>query len=230
MELPINKILHSDCVKLLKDFPDNSVDLILTDPPYGINFISNKAIKKRFEKIINDDNLDFFEPFVKEAYRIIKNNSCLYIFCRFDNYPLFYDVLKKHGFKVKNLLVWEKSKALGGLGDMEASFLVNYEFIILAMKGRRLLFQGRIGDQFGLIKDTSINNPMKLEYPTQKPISLLRKLISLSSKEGDVVLDCFMGSGSTILAAKQTKRNYIGIDIDKKAVDLANKKLQQEML
>jgi len=228
--LELNKIYCMDCLEGMKDIPDNSIDLILTDTPYGINFKSNMDKKNRFDYIKNDDNLDFFEPFIKTAYRILKNDSCLFLFCRFDNYPLFYQLVVKNGFKVKNCLIWEKNKALGGLGDMEGSFLNNYEFILFATKGRKILFEGRLGREFGLIKDDSISSPLQLLYPTQKPLKILRKLIKLTTKENDLVLDCFCGSGSICIASKQMKRNYIGFDINFKAVDIANKRLSQETL
>lgn len=223
--LPINQIIHGDCLEVMKDFPDKSIDCIITDPPYGISFKSNMDIKNRFDKIINDDNLDFFEPFIEQSYRVLKNNSCLFVFCRFDNYPFFYEKIKRVGFIIKNCLVWEKNKALGGLGDMESSFLSNYEFILFAMKGRKILFNKRKGRQFGLIKDTSIDSPQKLLYPTQKPIKILRKLIEISTNENDIILDSFVGSGSVCIASKQTKRNYIGIDLNEKAVIISNKRL-----
>jgi len=225
-----NKIYQGDCLELMKQIDDKSVDLILTDTPYGINFKSNMDTKNRFDYIQNDDNLDFFEPFIKEAFRVLKDNSCIFLFCRFDNYPYFYNTIIKYGFKVKNCLIWEKNKALGGLGDMESSFLNNYEFVLFAMKGRKILFENRIGRQFGLIKDDTINNPLKLLYPTQKPLKILRKLINITTKEQDIVLDCFCGSGSTCVASKQLNRKYIGMDINPKAVEIANKRLSQNTL
>lgn len=225
-----NKVILGDCLEVLKDFPNESIDLILTDTPYGISFKSHMDTSNRFDFIEGDDNLDFFEPFIKQAYRVLKDNTCLFLFCRFDNYPYFYDIVKKYGFNIKNCLVWEKNKALGGLGDLASSFLNNYEFVLFAMKGRRILFDGGINRQFGLIKDETISNPLQLLYPTQKPLKILRKLISITTKEGDIVLDAFCGSGSTCLACKQTNRKYIGIDINPKAVNIANKRLSQEVL
>ena len=228
--MEINKVYCMDCLEGLKEIPNESIDLILTDTPYGINFKSNMDTKNRFDFIENDDNLDFFEPFIKEAFRVLKDNTCLYLFCRFDNYPFFYNIVKKYGFNIKNCLVWEKNKALGGLGDMESSFLNNYEFILFAMKGRRILFKNRIGRQFGLVKDDTISNPSQLLYPTQKPVQILRKLIKISTNKNDLVLDCFCGSGSVLLASKQLKRNFIGMDVNPKAVDIANSRLAQEVL
>jgi len=225
-----NKIYQGDCLELMKQIEDKSIDLVLTDTPYGINFKSNMDTKNRFDYIQNDDNLDFFEPFIKEAFRVLKDNSCIFLFCRFDNYPYLYNTIIKNGFKVKNCLVWEKNKALGGLGDMESSFLNNYEFVLFAMKGRKILFQNRIGREFGLIKDDTISNPLQLLYPTQKPLRILRKLIKLSTIEGDIVLDAFCGSGSTCVASKEIRRRYIGIDINPKAVEIANKRLEQNTL
>lgn len=228
--IELNKVYCMDCLDGLKNIQDNTIDLILTDTPYGINFKSNMDTSNRFDFIINDDNLDFFEPFIKESFRILKENSCIFLFCRFDNYPFFYEKCVNQGFNIKNCLVWEKNKALGGLGDMESSFINNYEFILFGMKGRRILFKERIGRTFGLIKDDSISNPMQLLYPTQKPLNILRKLIKITTYEEDVVLDCFCGSGSTLLAAKHLNRNFIGMDINPLAIEIANKRLEQQVI
>lgn len=219
-----------DCLEGMKEIPDESIDLIITDPPYGINFKSKMDTKKRFQRIINDDNLDFFEPFIKEAYRILKNNSCILIFCRFDNYPYFFNVCKKERFNIKNCLVWEKNKALSGLGDMESSFLNNYEFILFGMKGRRILFKERYGREFGLIQDKTISSPMQLVYPTQKPTKIIHKLVDICSNENDVVLDSFMGSGTTAVVCKQLKRNFIGFDLSRNACKIAEHRLCQQTL
>lgn len=228
--MEINKIYLGDCLEILKGFPDNSIDMILTDTPYGINFKSNMDTSNRFDYIENDDNLDFFEPFIIQAYRLLKENSCIFLFCRFDNYPYFYNTVTKCNLDVKNCLVWEKNKALGGLGDMQGSFLNNYEFVLFAVKGRKILFPDGYEREFGLIKDDSISSPMQLQYPTQKPLGILRKLIGICTDKNDIVLDAFCGSGSTCVACKQTGRNYIGIDINPNAVLLANKRLAQQTL
>ena len=228
--IELNKVYNQDCLIGMKDILDKSIDSIITDPPYGINFRSNRDSKKRFDFIANDDNLDFFEPFIKEAYRILNDDRCIFIFCRFDNYPYFYEVVRKAGFEVKNCLICEKNKALGGLGDMEGSFLNNYEFILFATKGKKILFKDRIGRQFGLISDKSISSPMQLIYPTQKPVSLIRKLICIATNEREIVLDPFIGSGTTALACKQTNRQFIGFDVSEKAVSLAINRLKQQIL
>lgn len=228
--MEINKIYHNDCIDIFKKIEDESIDLILTDPPYGINFRSNSGKKRIFDKIYNDDNLDFFKPFIKNAFRCLKKNSCLFVFCRFDNYPFFYNVIKHEGFNIKNCLVWEKNKSLSGLGDLESSFFNNYEFILFAMKGRKILFNKESGRQYGLIKDDSISNPLQIVYPTQKPLPLLRKLIKITTKKGDTVLDCFCGSGSVCLAANEMYRGYIGIDVNISAVNIAKDRLYQQTL
>lgn len=216
-----NTIIKGDCIEIMRAMPDESVDCIITDPPYGISFCSNASEKPRFGYILNDDNLDFFRPFVNEAFRVLKNNKCIYIFCRYDNYPIFYNVVKSAGFNIKNCLVWEKNKAMGGLGDMEASYLANYEFILLAMKGRCILFPERFGREFGLLVDTTIDSPLKLQYPTQKPVPLIRRLINTATAKGELVLDPFCGSGTTCIAAKQLSRDFIGIDLNPVAVELS---------
>lgn len=132
--LEINKVYNMDCLEGLKILPNESVNLILTDPPYEVNYQNNYTLKKH-DKIIGDTNVDYL-TFGKECYRVLKNNSHAYFFTRYDVYPEHYDQLIKSGFKIKNVLVIEKGQ-IGGVGDLKGSFANNCEWIIFCQKGRR---------------------------------------------------------------------------------------------
>lgn len=207
-----NKIYQGDCIKGLSMMADKCVDCIITDPPYGMNYKSNFSKNQTFDKIENDDNLDFFEPFVKEAHRVMKDDTCMYLFCRFDCYPLFYEVLSKY-FNIKNCLIWKKHGSAGGLGDLESSYMNTFELIIFAHKGRRVLWKGGYGRQGGLIEDSSLNGNDNLLHPTQKPIEILRQFVSDATNEGDLIVDAFSGSGSTLIASIREKRDFIGFEL-----------------
>jgi site-specific DNA-methyltransferase (adenine-specific) len=224
-EFELNKIYCMDCLEGLKKLPDKSVDLVVTDPPYGINYKSNAGKTNKFDVIQGDDGIDL-EPIIKEIFRVMKDNTCLYCFCRYDIYSNFFLIISKY-FNVKNCLIWEKSKALGGLGDITSSYINNFELIIFAHKGRRILWDGGFNREFGLIKDDSINKPTSLVHPTQKPIPILRGFINNCSNKEDIVLDPFMGSGTTAVACKQLGRNFIGFEISPEYCEIANKRLQQ---
>lgn len=104
------KLYHGDCLDMLKELQDNSVDMILTDPPYGINFQSNSRgggnKSMRFEKILNDKTP--FVEFIQHLPRILKPTGCAMIFTRWDKQQVFIDELIKHGLKPKNILIWDK--------------------------------------------------------------------------------------------------------------------------
>ena len=107
MEQFENKIINADCLDILKQLPDKCIDLVLTDPPYGMNFQSNHR-KEKYEKIANDDNLLWLPEYVKEIARVKKDDAMCYFFCSWHNVDLFKQEIEKF-FPVKNILIWEKT-------------------------------------------------------------------------------------------------------------------------
>ena len=220
MEQFINKVICSDCLEVMKDIPDKSIDMILTDPPYGMNYQSSwRTATKQFAKITNDTNIDWFPEFIKECYRILKDNSHIYIFCNDYNISKFRDLQEQAGFKNKRTLVWVKNNHTSG--DLLGDYANKTEFINYAQKGRRLLNGGR---------DTNVLNfsrVSKLEHPTQKPVDLNEYLIKKSTNENDIILDPFAGSGTTGVACKNLNRKYILIEKEPEYIDIINKRLSQ---
>ena len=180
------------------------IDLIVTDPPYGMNFRSNHRAE-RYGNIHWDDNLDWVNDFCAEANRVLKGNSHLYMFCSFHNVDIFKQALERY-FTIKNILIWEKNNT--SMGDLKGDYAPKYEMILFATKGRRLLNGGRDPN---IVKFSRTGNKL---HPTQKPVELISYLVNKSSKENDIVYDPFMGSGTTAEAAYDNKRNYIGSEID----------------
>ena len=180
------------------------IDLIVTDPPYGMNFRSNHRAE-RYGNIHWDDNLDWVNDFCAEANRVLKGNSHLYMFCSFHNVDIFKQALERY-FTIKNILIWEKNNT--SMGDLKGDYAPKYEMILFATKGRRLLNGGRDPN---IVKFSRTGNKL---HPTQKPVELISYLVNKSSKENDIVYDPFMGSGTTAEAAYDSKRNYIGSEID----------------
>ena len=218
MEKFINKIIMGDCLQVMKGIPDKSVDCIITDPPYGMKYQSAwRTATPQFKKIENDNNIDWFPEFIKECYRVLKDNSHIYIFCNDYNISKFRDLQEEAGFKNKRTLVWVKNNHTSG--DLLGDYANKTEFINYAQKGRRLLNGGR---------DTNVlnfNRVSKLEHPTQKPIDLNEYLIKKSTNESDIILDPFAGSGTTGVACKNTNRNYILIEKEPEYIDIINKRL-----
>ncbi|MDP8238214.1 MAG: DNA methyltransferase [Candidatus Hatepunaea meridiana] len=204
-------IYYGDSLQIMPTLPSESIDLVLTDPPYAIHYKSNRRIvKKKFDHLIGDMPGDWIEQFAAQTFRLLKPDRHLYCFCRHDTYPRFYHAFENAGFKMKRTLIWVKNNH--GSGDLKGDYASRDEWIIYAHKGRRLLRGKR--------KDNILEFPKifssKLLHPTQKPVDLLRLLISKSTDRGEVVLDPYAGVLSTAVAAMMEERDFIMIDIEQK--------------
>lgn len=131
IEKIINTVIQGDCLEIMKQMPDKCVDLVLTDPPYGMSFQSGHRYVQ-YDKIANDDSLDWLPDFVKELKRVTKDNVHAYFFCSFHNVDIFKQAIQEH-FNVKNILVWVKNNT--GMGDLFGDYAPQYEFCIFANSG-----------------------------------------------------------------------------------------------
>ena len=212
-------LIFGDGFSLIKNIPDNSVDLIVTDPPYGINF--TKGYKSGSTELIQGDDgftvMFFLDDILREYKRILKPNSALYIFTRFDVMPYWWIKLKNY-FDAKNQIVWFKGG--GGMGDLKGNFSYNYESIMFATNGKHQIRGKRDGSVWQIGK-------CKQEFhETQKPVELIQKIIEHSSDEGMTVFDPFMGSGTTGVACKNLNRNFIGIELNEDYYLTAKKRIE----
>ena len=202
-----NKIIHADCIEYMKTLPNNCIDLIITDPPYGDNVaygFNNKTIKNNENPLINCSAL-------VEMYRVLRRNRSLYLFTNWKHYPFLTEfVMRYTEFKIRHLVVWKKHNF--GLGW---AFRHQYEFILVLEKGKPRYNLKNFSD----IQTCSHINHNKLNHPHEKPIDLLMKMVEHSSEEGDLVLDPFAGSGSTCKACEKLGRKWIGIELDEKLVN-----------
>ena len=218
------KLYRGDCLELMKDLPDGSIDLVLTDPPYLINYKTKRRKDKthRFCKpIINDNNDQLIIDFIYESYRVLKDNTAFYCFCSPDTVEFFKYSIQQAGFKIKNIIVWVKNNWTAG--DLKAQYGKQYELIIYANKGRRELNGKRISDVWYFDRVAG----KKQLHQNQKPLELIQQIIEKSSKENDLVLDPFMGSGSTGVACINTNRNFIGIEKDETYFKIAKKRIDE---
>ena len=190
--------------------------MVLTDVPYGMNFQSNYRQVKH-KKIENDDNLDWLPEWMKEIDRVAKLDAHIYIFCSYHNVDIFKQEIEKYR-KLKNILIWEKNNT--GMGDLEGDYAPKYEMVLFASNGKRKLNNGRDPN---IIKARRTQNE---HHPTEKPIDLMEYFIAKSTQVGDTVLDTFAGSGSTLIAAKNLQRRFIGFEIDDEYCETIQKRLQ----
>lgn len=193
-------VYHGDGMDILRSLPSGSIDMVLTDPPYGIRYMSNLRKRGRHDAIVADDNLDWLPSYIKEISRVAKPDTGHYMFCSWRTYSEFFRVISGY-FTVRNLLVWCKNNH--GAGDLMGSFAPKHELIIFFTKGRPLRRSKRVPDVLHYNKVPSDR------HPTEKPTDLLSLLIEQFSDPSDVILDTFSGTGSTGVAAKNLGRRYI---------------------
>ena len=212
----INKVTCGDCLKLLKKIPDQSIDLIITDPPYGINYLSNYYKEGNpFNKIEGDQKLDL--SYAKELFRVLKDDCACFVFIRYDKRNEFIKAFKD--FKLKNELIWVKNNWTAG--DLTGNFGNQYETILFLVKGDFKLKSKRYSN---ILKFDRVS-PDKLQHPTEKPVKLIEKLIKCASNTNDLILDPFLGSGTTAVACKILERDFIGFEISQEYCKVANKRL-----
>ena len=216
------KLYNGDCLEIMKQIPDNSIDLILTDPPYLMNYKTGYRKDKTHKfcsEIANDDNFDLISNYIKECFRILKNNSAILMFCNCTHIDFFKQELEKY-FNVKNIIVWVKNN--WSAGDLKHSFGRQYEFLVYASKGQKKINGFRYSDVWEFDRVDSD----KLVHQNQKPISLLERVIKSFTFEGGVVFDGFMGSGSTGIACKNLNRDFIGVELDKEYFRIAKERIE----
>ena len=223
--MKINHIANQDCIEYLKTLPENSVDLVVTDPPYNVSQKTNiKYGDLNIVKNFGDWDFGFDpEPVLAELKRVLKPNGQIFVFCSTEQIPEYMAIFKKSWF-FRNIIVWYKTNPAPRLS--KTNFVFANEYIIYAInepstKPGQVTFnwQGQ-KEMHNTIITSALQGKERLKdenhkalHPTQKPLSILKKLIQIASNEGDVVLDPFMGVGSTAVACKETGRNYVGCEI-----------------
>lgn len=215
MESLKNKVIHGDCIKEMKKIPNNSINLIITDPPYGDNVgygINNKTIKNNENPIINCSAL-------VEFYRVLKKNASVYIFTNWKHYPFLTEfIIRYTKFKIRHLVVWKKHNF--GLGW---AFRHQYELILVLEKGKP---KYNLTDFSDVQTCSHINHTLQT-HPHEKPVDLISKIVKHSSKVGDTILDPFCGSGAICVACKENGRNWIGIELDNIYAEMARMRLEE---
>ena len=208
--------LHlGDALTEMRKLPDASVDLICTDPPYGINLDKSMKSKDHWGDggIYADAPRDWKETIasiVGECYRVLREDRHMYVFFAIQYLPELRDMLEVAGFDVNpSPLIWHKTGG-GGTGGGDYSWASNYEAFFMCMKGRRPLTQQ---GQSNVLLVPRVA-PQKKIHPAQKPVALLRRLIEQSTVPGELVADPFAGSGSTIVAAWECDREAWGSEKD----------------
>jgi site-specific DNA-methyltransferase (adenine-specific) len=211
-------LYHGDCREIVRDLPAGSVHMVLTDPPYGMNYDSGWS-----GATVHLDGtrlcLRMYRELLPLLSRTMHDNAHLYWFTRWDVWPDAYDAIAPH-VPVRNALICDKGHP--GMGNLEV-YGYSYEMVVFASKGHRKLNGGRPNSVF---KMTPVPVAQRV-HPTEKPVGLLSAWIARSSNIGETVLDPFVGGGSTLVAARNLGRSAVGIEIDERYCEVAAKRLAQ---
>jgi len=206
-----NSIIHADCIKALPMLPDNSVDFILTDPPYLVNYKPRDG-----RTVSNDDNAAWLKPAFAEMYRVLARDGYCFTFYGWPHADRFMQAFRAAGFRPVGHFSLLK-KYTSSVGHVRSQ----HETAYLLAKGN----PGRPSNPLADVIEWGDNTGNK-DHPTEKPISALLPVIETYSAKGDTVLDAFAGAGSTLIAAKTLGRNYIGVEMDKNYHAVAKKRLE----
>lgn len=223
--------------------PDESVDMILTDPPYntGMTAKTPEAFSLRRkgktpwmgnffnDSYTDEEYLSLVSRSCHAMYKVLKPNKGAYVFINWKKLGIWIECLENAGFKVKNCIVWDK--VIHGLNYQNYAY--THEFLIFAVKGDFFPNNKQGGEFYKDVWNISRRIDNRTDgnhHETEKEIKVIRIPIKHASNEGDIVLDPFMGSGTTALACKQLKRNFIGFELNEEYCKIANKKLAQEIL
>lgn len=238
------KLIYSDTFKMLKKFEDKTIDMIFADPPY---FLSNGGITCSGGKMVSvnkgewdktysvKEKHKFNKKWIKECYRILKDEGTIWISGTFHNIYSVGMALEEEGFKILNNITWQKTNPPPNLACK--TFTHSTETILWAKKDIK---NNKYNFNYKLMKDLNNNKQMKDlwttsltkpsekkegKHPTQKPLELLEKIILASTNENDLILDPFNGSGTTGIMANKLNRKYIGIDNEKEYLNLTIRRL-----
>ena len=256
-----NVVYNIDCIEGMKKLPDNSVDLIIADPPYNLskggdwkwdNSVKLDGMGGNWNKVMQtwddytlESYFEFTRAWLTEAKRILKPTGSMWIFGTYHNTGIINVVCQLLKIEIINEVIWYKRNAFPNLSGRRLT--ASHETILWCNKGakkREYYFDYEYskngdfssdllksaGKQMRTVWDIS-NNKTKEEllygkHPTQKPLKILKRMILLSSKKGDIMLTPFAGAGSECVAAKETGRQYIGYETDSVYVDIANTRLE----
>lgn len=235
----INKIICGDCLEVMKEIPKESIDLIVTDPPYGLN-VNNGDLIMRWERVFGGDvskeeprpvigdseeeSMRLLEGMLKEAKRILKKGANCCCCCSGGGIrPVFakWALLMDNIIGFKQAVVWDK----GSIG-MGIHYRRSYEFILIGQKRGSPAHRWNGGNNTSNVWHIPKIIPKKDQHPTIKPVELFEKMINIHSNENDVVLDPFIGTGASVVACKRLNRKFIGIEISQEYCKIAESRLR----
>lgn len=249
-KLGFNNIYNMNCIEGMKKISNNSIDLIITDPPFAIDFKAKRSNYNRtssrvlegYNEILKEKYYDFTFQWMKEAYGLLKDSGSMYVFSGWNNLKDILMALDEIGFITVNHIIWKyqfgvvtKNKFVTShyhclyvcKNDKERKFFPfsRFDKEDRGLKGGSLHYEDK--EDVWVINREYWNGDQKT--PTKLPAELIKKILMYSSEEGDVVLDPFLGSGQVAVVSKMLGRKYIGFEIVKEYYEFAKKRLDKNV-
>lgn len=221
---------QGDCLEIMKDIPDKSIDLIVTDPPYlientkaGGNSKLAKSIQVMNDEIKENNLTNGFDiKCLDELFRIMKVPN-IYIWCNHKQIPMYLDYFVKEKGCSFDIIIWNKTNAMPLFNN---KYLTDKEYCLYFRKGGYCNPNSYIDAKTVYYQPINIKDKRLWKHPTIKPLNIIETIIKNSSKENDTILDCFMGSGSTGVACKNLNRNFIGIELVETYFKIAKERIE----
>lgn len=221
------ELYNADCYEKIKEIPDNSVDLVIIDPPYLINGGKRGGCfgreKRAYHSGIYDTGLDvgLDIAIMPELMRVMRKTN-IYIWCNKSQLRQYIDYFEEHKCATE-LLTWHKTNPVPTCNN---KYLSDTEYLLYFREHGVPIFGSYDTKRKWYVTPTNTADKKLYHHPTIKPLDIIKNLITNSSLQGGVILDCFMGSGTTGVAAKQLDRSFIGIEIDKEYYEIAKKRIE----
>ena len=224
------KLMNDDAIKTLKSLKSECIDLIITDPPYKVTARGNAGnsggmMQKKLSmqgKIFEHNDVKPIE-YIPEFYRILKDGSHCYIMTNHVNLQEILNVATECGFKFIKSLIWNKGNKIMG-----QYYMSQFEYILFFRKGKgKKINKCGTADILNVPNKKTKGEDGKNLHDTEKPVELMKILVENSSQENEIVLDPFMGIGSTGMACKELRRHFLGIEIDEKYFNIAKERINK---
>lgn len=223
-QLKLNKLYHMDCLEGMRLIPDNSIDLLLTDPPYNLSRKNNFHTMGRKGVDFGEWDKDFNQTEWLEIAcdKVTKGGSAI-VFNDYKNIGDMKEVFESKGFTIKQMIIWHKTNPMPR--NRDRLYVTSIEIALWVVKGKGWTFNRQRDTYENGIFTYPIVNHRKRIHPTQKPLELIQDLIKIHSNENDIVLDPFMGSSTTAIASQLLNRKWIGFELEEEYIHKSMERL-----